>query len=152
MRIEEIEKKYRENSKGYQNAIVAWQNVKRVTKKDGSDFANFGKNFVNATIRQEYSWVKPSLKVDYQQGSGSWTYDTIEIEDNDSVNDVFDKINKRVELFRGYVADDERKAKNVEQVFKEVDKSMVELTKFCKENGFSAYEVCDYIRDNWWRL
>lgn len=152
MKANEIENKYRKNAKDYQNAIVAWQNVKRATKKDGSDFANFDKNFVNATIRREYSWVKPSLKVDYQQSGGSWTYDTVEIEDNDSVNDVFVKINERIKLLRGYVADDERKARNAEQVFKEVDRSMVELTKFCKENGFSAYEVCDYIRDNCWRL
>ena len=42
--IREIENKYRNSAKTYQNAITAWQNVKRATKKDGSDFANFGKN------------------------------------------------------------------------------------------------------------
>ena len=151
MKADELKKKYLENAESYKSAIKAWQNVKRATKKDGSDFANFGKNFVNANINREYYWSNQTIRVDYQYNHG-WTHDTIDVNDNDSVNDVFDKINKRIELFRGYVTDDERKARNTEYVFNEVDRNMKELTKFCKENGFSAYEVCDYIRDNCWRL
>ena len=150
--INELENKYRSNAKSYQEAIKAWQNVGRVSKKDGGNFVNFGKNFTNATIRQEYTWCKPSLKVDYIQSSGGWTYDTIEIDEKDTVEDVFGKINKRIQLLNGYVAEDERKARNTERVFKEVERTMKELTKFCGENGFSSYEVCNYIHDNCWRL
>lgn len=150
--INEIENKYRDNVKTYQNAIKAWQNVKRVTKKDGGNFANFGKNFVNAEIKQDYYWCRPSLKVDYCQESGRWTYDTIEIEENDTVENVFEKINNRVKMFNGCIAENERKARNVEHVFNEVDRTMVELTKFGKENGFDSYEICNYIKDNCWRL
>ena len=90
--INEMKNEYRANAENYKNAINAWSNVKRTTKKDGSDFANFGKNFVNATIRQKYSWCNPTLEVGYRCGNGYYTYDTIEIEKNDTVNDIFVKI------------------------------------------------------------
>ena len=148
--IKKIEQNYRNHIEDYKNAINAWSNVKRATKKDGSDFANFGKNFVNATIRQEYSWCNPTLKVDYRCGN-SYTYDTVEIGKNDTVNDVFVKINNRIKVFDGYIAEAEKKMKNTEHVFNEVDKTMKELKEFCNKNGFSSYEICDYIHNNWWR-
>lgn len=151
MKADELEKKYLANVETYKSAIKAWQNVKRVSKKDGSDFANFSKNFVNANIYREYYWSSQIIRVDYQYNHG-WTHDTIDVNDNDSVNDIFDKINKRIELFRDYIANNERKAQNTEQVFREVDRSIKELVNFCKEKGFSAYEVCDYIHDNCRRL
>ena len=46
----------------------------------------------------------------------------------------------------------EKKAKNTERVFDEVDKTMKELMEFCNQNGFGAYEICNYIHDNCWRL
>ena len=150
--ISEIKNRYHDSAKTYQNGIIAWQNVRRVTKKDGTNFANFSKNFVNAEIKQDYNWCRPSLKVSFCQGNGTWTYDTIEIEENDTVDNVFEKINNRVKLFNGYIVENERKARNVEYVFNEVDRTMVELTKFGKENGFSSYEICNYIKDNCWRL
>lgn len=150
--ISEIKNRYYDSAKTYQNGIIAWQNVKRVTKKDGTNFANFSKNFVNAEIKQDYNWCRPSLKVSFCQGNGTWTYDTIEIEENDTVDNVFEKINNRVKLFNGYIVENERKARNVEYVFNEVDRTMAELTKFGKENGFSSYEICNYIKDNYWRL
>ena len=149
--INQIEKKYRSGIDTYKNAIKAWTNVKRVSKKDGSDFANFGKNFTNATFKQEYPWAKPELKVDYKCGYG-YAYDSIEVEENDTVNDVFRKINDRIRVFSGNIAEAEKKASNTKTVFNEVDKTMVELMKFCKSNGFSSYEVCNYIHDNCWRL
>lgn len=152
MNINEIEKKYRSSVNSYKNAIVAWQNVKRATKKDGSDFSNFKKNFINADIRQNYSWCDPQLKVDYRTGDGSWCYDTIEIEKNDTVDDIFEKIHKRINLFNGYIIEDERKASHAERVFTEVDRNMKELINFCKDSGFGAYEVCNYIKDNCWRM
>lgn len=148
--INEMENEYRANAENYKNAINAWSNVKRTTKKDGSDFANFGKNFVNATIRQKYSWCNPTLEVGYRCGNGYYTYDTIEIEKDDTVNDIFVKINNRIKVFNGYIAEAEKKAKNAEYVFSEVDRTVKELIKFCNENGFSSYEVCSFINNNRW--
>ena len=150
MNKEKIEEKHLTNQHSYLNAINAWKNVKRVTKKDGGDFANIGKNFLNATVRQRYIWDKTlEISVGYHCGNG-WTYDSVEIKEGDTVEDVFEKINKRIILFTQYVEEEEKKINNVKNVFNEVDRTMKELLKFCKENNFSAYEICDYIRDNYW--
>lgn len=150
MNKEKIEEKHLTNQQSYLNAINAWKNVKRVTKKDGGNFANIGKNFLNATVRQKYIWDKTlELTVDYRCGN-SYTYDSVEIKNDDSIEDVFEKINKRIILFTQYVEEEEKKINSVKNVFDEVDRTMKELLKFCKENNFSAYEICDYIRDNYW--
>lgn len=150
MNKEKIEEKHLTNQQSYLNAINAWKNVKRVTKKDGGNFANIGKNFLNATVRQKYIWDKTlELTVDYRCGN-SYTYDSVEIKNDDSIEDVFEKINKRIILFTQYAEEEEKKINNVKNVYNEVDKTMKELLKFCKENNFSAYEICDYIRDNYW--
>ena len=152
MNKEKIEEKYLTNQQSYINAINAWKNVKRVTKKDGGDFANIGKNFLNATVRQRYIWNKTlELTVDYCCGN-SYTYDSVEIKNDDSIEDVFEKINKRIILLTQYVEEEEKKINNFKNVFNEVDKTMKELLKFCKENNFSAYEICDYIRNNYWNF
>jgi len=150
MNKEKIEEKHLTNQQSYLNAINAWKNVKRVTKKDGGNFANIGKNFLNATVRQKYIWDKTlELTVDYRCGN-SYTYDSVEIKNDDSIEDIFEKINKRIILFTQYVEEEEKKINSVKNVFDEVDRTMKELLKFCKGNNFSAYEICDYIRDNYW--
>lgn len=150
MNKEKIEEKHLANRQGYLNAINAWKNVKRVTKKDGGDFANIGKNFLNATVGQGNPWDKTlEISVEYRCGN-RYVYDSIEIKNDDSIEDVFEKINKRIILFTQYVEEEEKKINNAKNVFNEVDRTMKELLKFCKENNFSAYEICDYIRDNCW--
>ena len=150
MKKEKIAEKYLTNKQSYINAINAWKNVKRVTKKDGGNFANIGKNFLNATVKQKYPWDNNlELAIDYHCGSG-WTYDSVEVEEGDAVEDIFEKINKRIEVLTQYAEENDKKANSVQYVFNEVDKTMKELLKFCKENNFSAYEVCDYIHDNCW--
>ena len=150
MKKEKIIEKYLTNKQSYINAINAWKSVKRVTKKDGGDFANIGKNFSNGKVKQKYPWDNAlELSIDYHCDTG-WAYDSVEIKEEDTVEDVFKKINNRIEILTQYVEEDDKKANSVQYVFNEVDKTMKELLKFCKENNFSAYEVCDYIRDNCW--
>lgn len=150
---EKIEKEYRNNISTYENAIKAWRNVKRLGKKDGSDFVIISKNFSNANIKKEYPWQDySSLTVHYCYGDGGYTYDNILIDDKDTVNDVFQKINDRIQMYETSVKKAKSKLSNVERVFTEVDNTVKQLMTFCKENGFSAYEVCDYIRDSCWRF
>ena len=152
MKKEKIEEKYLTNRQSYLNAINAWKNVKRATKKDGGNFANIGKNFLNATVKQKYPWDNTlEVSIDYRCGNG-YTYDSVEIKEEDTIEDVFEKINKRIMVFTQYVEEDEKKANSVKYVFDEVDKTMKELLKFCKKNSFGAYEVCDYIRNNYWNF
>ena len=143
-----IENEYRDSIENYQELIKAWGNVKRVTKKDGSNFSNFKKNFTNAEIRQEYTWCNPDMKVYYRAKKYGYTYDSIQIEDNDTVESIFKKINNRIEMYNGHISKLKTKVSNVNRVYNEVDRTMKELMKFCKDNGFSNYEICSYINDN----
>lgn len=47
---EEIRTKLEKYISEYQVKIELWQRVERITKKDGTDFQNFGKNFTNSRI------------------------------------------------------------------------------------------------------
>lgn len=47
---EQIRKETENSILMYEKKIELWKKVRRVTKKDGSDFQNFGKNFENAKI------------------------------------------------------------------------------------------------------
>ena len=49
---EDIRNKFEDYILDYEAKIRLWSNVKRVTKKDGSDFQSFAKNFANAKIER----------------------------------------------------------------------------------------------------
>jgi hypothetical protein len=150
---EEIKKEYETNIKSYRNAIEAWSKVKRVSKKDGSDFANLGKNFINANITKPYNWSDGlQISVSHCYGNGEYAHDSSDIDDGDSVNIIFNKISNRIKMYKGYIDDYEKKLNNFDYVFDEINRNMKELTKFAKDYGFSSYEVCNYIKDNCWRL
>jgi len=150
---EDIKKEYEINIKSYRNVIEAWSKVKRVSKKDGTDFANFGKNFINANITKPYNWAHElQISVSYRYGDGGYTHNSIDIEDGNTVDIVFNKILNRIKTYEEYIDNYEKKLKYIDYVFDEVDRAMEELTKFAEDYGFSSYEVCNYIKDNCWRL
>lgn len=69
-KTKEAMKQEMENTiKMYEAKIKLWQNVARKTKKDGSDFQNFSKNFENAEIIVKYGdqYIQVS---DYSQRIG----------------------------------------------------------------------------------
>ena len=79
---EDIRKQFENYIKEYEVKIRLWSAVKRVTKKDGSDFQSFGKNFENAEIVRgricaddfEIRVSDYSIRID-----GRWVDDTIDI-------------------------------------------------------------------------
>ena len=48
--LEQIKEELKKSIEEYEAKIAAWENVKRVTKKDGSNFSTLSKNFENAKI------------------------------------------------------------------------------------------------------
>ena len=145
---------YKKDAQTYRNAIFAWRGVERKTKKDGTDFANIERNFVNARIKNEYPWSPTQvLSVNYRYGyGGGYTDDKIEVANDDTVDSLFDKIEERIKEYNSRIEECEKHASNVERVFSEVDSTMKQLLKFCNDNDFSPYTVCDYIGQNCWRL
>ena len=81
MRREEIIKNLENELKDYQAKLVGWQNVKRLTKKDGSNFAIKGKNFDGAKFGQ-YSFVEdemhPYLTITYKDNY-TWRQDNLQM-------------------------------------------------------------------------
>lgn len=79
---EEIRKQFEDYIREYEVKIRLWSAVKRVTKKDGSDFQNFAKNFENAKIERgricsddfEISVSDYSVRI-----GGHWVDDRIDI-------------------------------------------------------------------------
>lgn len=55
MTKEEIIKNFDQHIQNYKDKIVLWKNVEVVTKKDGTEFQNFSRNFTNSSIRNFYS-------------------------------------------------------------------------------------------------
>ena len=51
---DEIRKKLTKQIEDYSRKIKLWKNVEIVTKKDGTEFSAFGKNFANAKIVREW--------------------------------------------------------------------------------------------------
>ena len=71
--IEKLER-YETSNK---NKLDALKKIEFPTKKDGSEFAVFSKNFTNCRITGDSFY--PKLEYDYRDGNGSWTYDWLSI-------------------------------------------------------------------------
>lgn len=77
---EEIKTKFENYIKEYEEKIRLWKNVKVVTKKDGTPFRDFNRNFEGAdVVRPAYSFGDIDLVVtNYQiRINGNWVEDTI---------------------------------------------------------------------------
>lgn len=79
---DQIKEEYMNTIADYEARIRLWKAVKRVTKKDGSDFQNFAKNFENAKIERgricsddfEINVSDYSVRI-----AGKWVSDNIDI-------------------------------------------------------------------------
>lgn len=112
-----------------QTKLELWRNVKRLTKKNGEDFARFGANFEGAKVYTE-SWSDyEEINVSGRTASGKWVEDKISLEpvadaNTDpervtklhdysyeryhlTVEETFEKINKRIRYYE-VVADNYR--------------------------------------------
>lgn len=79
---EEIKARLEENVKYYDARIKAWQQVERATKKDGSDFKVFSKNFNGAETGKYYpieDYSNPYLTVAFEDENGRYTTDQMSL-------------------------------------------------------------------------
>lgn len=75
---EEIKANLEASVKYYDARVKAWQQVERVTKKDGSDFKVFSKNFNGAETGQYYpieDYSNPYLTVAFEDENGRYATD-----------------------------------------------------------------------------
>lgn len=93
-RTEEIEQEIRENIDNHECCLKALQNIQRLHKKDGKDFANFERNFSvkdksisNINYDRDYFWYR--IKLNYCTKMTGYQTEYIElrkdIEDNPNI-------------------------------------------------------------------
>jgi hypothetical protein len=70
---DELKKTLERNLSWHETCLDLWKNVKRLSKKDGTDFANFGKNFENAEVNNEFDRLEVSGRSKFE-----WIRDSID--------------------------------------------------------------------------
>lgn len=153
------------------NELKAWEDVKRVTKKDGSDFAVYSKNFDNCKIGRE-SWGETNeLKIFvYFKGVGYHSnaiccYDTLEKDDprNGSprawargaclkngylltVDEVFKRIESHKEYLRKRIESLTDAIANYDKVIEFLEEVQKQYNSIKEQNTQLGYSIADLLR------
>ena len=150
-----------------------WKKVERLTKKDGSGFKVFSKNFKNARIYANYmqrnviavgGWVNGSGYIDDELDL--WEYvDHTELNPEEhtiikespwsreyfylTVDEVFAKIEKRIQMHEKYVKEYKEQLEKTESVFKEfaeaIDKALATMAEKAGKNSSLYYQCREYM-------
>lgn len=163
MRKEEITQKLERILNDYKAKLKGWQNVKRLTKKDGSDFAVKSKNIDGAKFGQ-YTHIEselhPYLTITYKDNY-TWKQDSLQMyinvrdmEKDDirrnntdkikkdgfhydvyiyDINECFEAINNYIEFLKEKIKDYETQLKNANKYIEKADKIINEIKELRKE-------------------
>lgn len=160
----------RENEK----KIELWEHVQRVHKKDGSDFANFGKNFTGCKVEQKsYSDDKDLVVSDWAPGFG-YVQDGIgcrQLVKYSTLRPAEDRIQKiaylepffyitpdeaevlikeRIEKLRSLNADYQYQLDQADEVFSRfkyaIDNALQDLKDRAGKNSVLYYEAREYMK------
>ena len=150
----------------YEAKIRLWKNVKRLSKKDGSDFQNFGKNFENAEyVRGRICSDDVELRVaDYGiRVAGNWVDDSLDIrqivkyskitpEENQiikesymepyfylTVDQTMQMIQIKIETYEKMISEYKEQLEKLDSLYDYVKDSLTEIMqKLRKETGGSS--------------
>lgn len=122
---EDILKRLTEYKKTHENHLLLLENVKILTKKDGTHFKNLNQNFENGKIvpkyfsRQYFEIYGRNKENDYI----SYEFDVTDL----TVDEIIQKIENEKALNRKYIKQYEEEINASKQVFDIVDKKVQEL-------------------------
>lgn len=149
--LEDIKKELTRRLNEARNKLALWQSVKRLTKKDGGDFATLNKNFDGARVEQQYSSVYLKAATYYLTESErkqiphiAWTSEEIYIgymDDEYTPDKVFEKIAGRIEQLKNHIAEYENELAALEDIFKKYDAKLAEFYQELKTD-------CERFRDD----
>lgn len=168
-RFEDFMKHLEANYNDTCTKLELWKNVKRLSKKDGSDFQNFGKNFDGATIDHD-AILEDRLEVRGRTERGIvWVEDHIDlVEDATSdieaerrykpysfskqekyhlnVDEVFEKIEARIRYFETQKVNYELQMQHAESIYNftvnTINAMYKEALKELEEAGYQpTYEI-----------
>lgn len=156
----DIEKRLNESISFYDSRIKAWENVKRKSKKDGTNFVNLSQNFENASIGKYYpveTYATPYLSVFFENGN-RYEQDEMSIfvsrYDKDlpehnaeretrntdygtsneimTLDEIFYMISKRIENYKHYKERAEKELEMLDTIFEQVESKCNELIELVK--------------------
>lgn len=158
----------------YEAKITLWKNVKRLTKKDGSDFKIFSKNFGNAIVYSNYmgrnalkvnGWIKDLGYIEDE--IGIWDYvDNTDLNPEEhtiiqeaiwsrpyfylTVDEIFAEINKIIEIYERNISSYRDELNKVDEVFTEfteaIDAALAKLREKAGDRTTLYYECREYMK------
>lgn len=172
--LTEIIGKMERYKKEYEAKITAWEGVERLTKKDGSDFAILSKNYSGASVTPVSYSIREDLNLSVSgYYNGIYISDDIELypcvknykkpvsEDRIirrsflepyfkmNIEESFEAIQERIELYRGYIEELEKNIADAEKVFIDftsaIDGALSELKTAAGNNSTLYFEVRHYM-------
>jgi hypothetical protein len=149
--LEDIKNELTKRLNESRNKLALWQSVKRVTKKDGGNFAILNKNFEGARVEQEYSSVYLKAATYYLPEAERkaishfrWTSEEIYIayrDDELTPEIVSEKIAGRIEQLKKHITEYENELAAVEDIFKKYDEKLAVFYQELKAD-------CEQFRDD----
>lgn len=133
----------------YDCRVKAWQNVKRVYKKDGSDFANFNKNFTGGKVEDHYGSSK--FYIHFRDEDGRYMEDWIDAKETpaEQMEAIDDQIRKYSEWKEAAEEELPHAAEIAEFTLNKLREIKEELNKIgYRESGSLYYAICGLIETN----
>jgi len=152
--IEDAKRKMEKSVIYYQERINAWQQVKRVYKKDGGIFQNLNKNFENATLLTEYHINK--IRVCFKSAFEGYINDDIYLNDIvfDGKQETYDAIEKKIQkTIANYKKWMEIDKKGLEEIETQINNcipfldSIKAIIEDAKQNTNTHYTLQAYIKE-----
>lgn len=152
---QDAREKMEKSVKYYKVRIEAWENVKRIYKKNGEPFAILSKNFENARFT---TWINsPVIEVTFTDETGRNTTEHITLTANVYKNEpeattpeqVQNRINELIANYKKWLEIDTAGAsqieKQIDDIMPELDK-LAEAIKQAKETN-THYTLQNYIKN-----
>lgn len=146
-------KKMENSVKYYGCRIEAWEKVKRVYKKDGSNFKQFNKNFTNCKLVQEYGTNKIYIYFRNERGAydSDWIilYD-IDLESPEAVEEAEKKINEHIEDFKKWLEIAKKGAAAIADQIEEINPLLDKINNILKDadkNTNTGHTLKSYIKE-----
>lgn len=152
---QDAREKMEKSIKYYKVRIEAWENVKRIYKKNGEPFAILSKNFENARFT---TWINsPVIEVTFTDETGRNTTEHITLTANVYKNEpeattpeqVQNRINELIANYKKWLEIDTAGASHIEKqiddIMPELDK-LAEAIKQAKETN-THYTLQNYIKN-----
>lgn len=131
--------------------LKTWENVKRITKKDGSDFKNFNMNFDGAELDPRFKSMH-SLMTHWVDGT-DFVEDSIWVDKTScnglfTIDEVFEKIEQRKKDLRVQIAELEHDLQNYDKLINEltaITETIVKALDIDAKSIYTRSEINDLL-------